>query len=131
MHRCSLAAAAAAALIGAALSPSPADARPALPPLGVNLVRLSPTTLTFTTVCPVDPPTTVFATATLDGTPTLLGSEPFTCVRTRQQRGTITLDTPLPLGSTVEDLSVTVSGDGGEISGFFGTVTVSRTPQRA
>lgn len=109
---------AAAAAVGSVALAAPAFAAP---PLGISSVRISGDTDTalVRAVCPVDPPTTAFITT--EGV--LIGSVSIDCTR-RRQRFVIPLDVDVLSGGTLQEVSVTISGDSGEVSAFYDQLAV-------
>ncbi|KQX75825.1 hypothetical protein [Aeromicrobium sp. Root472D3] len=86
--------------------------------LGITLDQLRPSSVRLTVVCPVDPPTTVLVFSAASS-PQLIGSRAITCRGGgRSQHVVVRLSPRLTAGSLV-DLSVTVSGDSGEINAWF------------
>lgn len=92
-------------------------------PLGVEITRISGggDVAVVRAVCPVDPPTTLFITT--EGV--LIGSMPVTCTR-RVQRFVLPLSVDVLTGGTLQEVTVVVSGDSGEVSAFYDSFVVTR-----
>lgn len=90
-------------------------------PLGISLVKVTPSEATIKVVCPVDPPTTLFVSSDQG----LVASQPITCDRTRQ-RFTIPVTLPggLVRGQVLTGVQATASGDSGEVNAFYSSVVV-------
>jgi len=105
----------------AALTLTAVPAANAAPGLRLSLASLSVDELRVRAVCPVDPPQTLF----LSSDQGLIASGPVTCTRRNQVLTAPTLVTLTP-GQVLTNVTITISGDSGEINAFYDQVVVRR-----
>jgi hypothetical protein len=88
--------------------------------------RLTTTSATIRLTCPNDPPATLFVSVVeTDRTGAATGIVPITCTGERQRVRVPFTESTLHAGGRA-DLTVTMSGDSGEMNGFFTDLRIRR-----
>lgn len=117
--------AAAISLAVTALSAPPTTAARPLPPLDIQIVKVTKSDVVVKTVCPNDPPARIYVYTTSPSRQLAI-TEPVNCLRNKQQKFVIPLSDGVTLrkGEHLGETWVTFSGDSGEMNNVWDDVVV-------
>ncbi len=96
-----------------------------LPPLDIEIVKITRDNVVVQIVCPIDPPARI-TVGQASPNRQLAILEPVNCLRTRQQKFAIPLNPGVVLrrGDNLGDVTIQFSGDSGEMNNIWHNVVV-------